>query len=534
MAIPKRRVFKSSLRAHCATGMAGALATVLIATLPASAQSTAPAGNPAHSIANRFAEDVERADAARKEAARKAAEQRKLEAAKAKAQRAHEAEMIARARAEAEDRRKLEEQAARLDALRAERDAREAEAERQRVQKTREIEAARQAEQQRVAEENRKAEEARRAEVQRLAEAARKAEEDRKADEMKRAAEARKAEETRKAGEALRVAAEKAAAEEAARAQAAKRAEQTRRVADVETDAEIARVADELRRIRDAHMARIMGQNAGQNAGSNTGSGTAPAAPPAIAPAKPPVTVAKQESVLEPASGRGRIPAGTPSQAEYREYRDVPLQPPRGRAQPDDPEPPAAYSDPKLAPERDDARDYGRYEGRVTVLLQMEPRFHRGRGFESMDPVLCTPDGCYVSNGPVSAASFLYGRGAMRFGNAIGRRAGACNGDTTCVFRNVNLGALPAVVQPVDIRILHHDRRNPEEVEALSKCRIGIGDRLSCTDGIEGDGYTLWVIPEQFAERLPPHVLANAMSSGISDADRADAAPRLLAPRGRW
>ena len=542
MSSSKRRAFVDCLTYHRTTGIAGTLAAVLLITsLPAFAE---PATSPGHAIANRFAEDAQRADAARearrREAARKQAQQSKEEAARAaavKSQKAHESQMLARARAEADERRKLEEAATRLDAIRAEREAREAEAERQRALKARQIEAAREAEQVRIAEEARKAEEARNAaeasriatEEARRAEIAHKAEEEMKRAEAERlAAEARKAElaaraaenarlaeiarkdeelrkgeEIRKANEALRVAAERAAAEEVQRTEAEKRAaqsrrdierataEEARRVADIEADAEIARVADRLRRIREEHLAQ-------RSAG-----------------AEPvPVASTASERSLEPTSGRARI-------VDNDGYRDVPLQPPRTNTPQ---QPPSSYStDPKLP-----------FDGRVTVLLQMEPRYRRGRRYESMDPVLCTTGGCYVSNGPSVSASFIYGRGAMRFGNAIGRRAGACNGDTTCVFRDVDLGGLPADVQPVDIRVIRHDRREPERVDVLSHCRATANDRLACTGAIEGDGYTMWVISEDDAERLPPHAFESVLASGFADAERADADPKLMAPRGRW
>ncbi len=554
MSSSKRRAFVDCLTYHRTTGIAGALASVLLVTsLPAVGE---PATNAGHAIANRFAEDAQRAEAAkeakRKEAARKQAQQRKEEAARAataKSQKAHESEMLARARTEAEERRKLEEAATRLDAIRAEREARDAEAERQRALKARQIEAAREAEQMRVAEEARKTEEARkaaetsriaaeearkaeearrvdmtrkaeeetkRAEAERLAAEARRveqaawaAEEKRRAEEARLAEVARKVEEIRKANEALRVAAERAAAEEAQRAEADKHAAQVRRdverttadearrVADIEADAEIARVAERLKRIREEHLAQR----------------TAGAEPV-------PVASTTAERILEPTSGRGRI-------VDNDGFRDVPLQPRAGTA----PQVPSHYgqapsnysSDPKLP-----------FDGRVTVLLQMEPRYRRGRRYESMDPVLCTSGGCYVSNGPSASASFIHGRGAMRFGNAIGRRAGACNGDTTCVFRDVDLGGLPADVQPVDIRVIRHDRREPERVDVLSHCRTTANDRLTCTGAIEGDGYTMWVISEDEAERVPPHAFERVLVTGLADAERAEADPKLMAPRGRW
>ncbi|MBN9266317.1 MAG: hypothetical protein J0I75_17455 [Hyphomicrobium sp.] len=539
MSALKRRAYFSHLTLHRTTGIAGALASaIILSPLPASAD---PAGNPAHAIANRFAEDAQRAEAQRKEAAQKQAQQRREQAAKAakeKAQKAHEAEMLARARVENEERRKLEEEAARLDAMRAEREARESEAERQRAEKARQIEAAREAEQARVAEEARKAEEikraaealriaaeqaaaeeARKAEAARLAEAERRAEEARraeqaawaaeeakraaelrKAEEIRKAEETRKAEEVRKASEAQRIAAERAAAEAAARAETERRAteasravqratsDDARRVADIEADAEIARVAESLRRIREEQLARHTG------------------------PASGTITGTVQERAHEPSSGQGRI-------TDNEGFRDVPLAPPRSRA---GTERPALMSpEPKLA-----------YDGHVTILLQMEPRYRRGRGYESMDPVLCTAGGCYVSNGPDQPATFLHGNRAVRFGNAIGRRAGACNHATTCVFRNVDLGALPADVQPVDIRVIRHDRREPERIETLSSCRAGAGDRVTCTGAIHGDGYTMWVISEAAAERLPPHAFESAFDGGLVDSAEAD--PKLNPWRDRW
>jgi colicin import membrane protein len=159
----------------------------------------------------------------------------------------------------------------------------------------------------------------------------------------------------------------------------------------------------------------------------------------------------------------------------------------------------------------------------------MEPSAQHRRRRESMDPVLCLADGCYVSNGPEYPASFLHGRKATRFGNAISRRAGACNRAYTCVFRNVEIGDLPAEIQPVDIRVLRHDRRAPESVDALSTCR-GTSGRLACTGAIQGDGYTMWVIPEQVAARLPVELFGVTNDGGDRDDPRSAMAPS----RGRW
>jgi colicin import membrane protein len=518
-----------------------------IATAMALSASTAtpiladPASNPGHALAQRFAEDAERAraaEAARRDAARKATDLRRKEqadkVARVQAQKKWEAEMLARAKAEAEDRRQLEAEAARLDAARIAREVQEAETARRIAETVRAAdEAARTAEDMRrtaetlrlaaertAADEARKAAEirrfaeekeleARRIEAVRLAEEARRAQNARLAEEGRRAeaergdalrkaeASARLAEEARRAEQAARTAEEMKRAEAQRRAAedaqlAIKRATdaETRRVGDLEAAAETERVAARLRAIRDEHLARHMPGDAPRDAG----------APPA------------GEHV--PSGGIGRL-AVPPAP-------DMPRTAPSPDVHRAADAPPSRYNTPSRALSHT-------HDGRVTILLQMEAREQHGRRHESMDPVLCVTDGCYVSNGPEHPASFLPGRRATRFGNAISRRAGACNHAYTCVFRDVEIGALPAEVQPVDIRILRHDRRAPESVETMSTCR-GTPGRLACTGAIKGDGYTMWVIPESVAARLPVELFGITADGGTGHDPRSAMAPI----RGRW
>lgn len=432
-----------------------------------------PAAHPGHALAQRFAEDAQRARAA--EAAKKASDLHRRQ----QAQKKWEADMLARAKAEAEERRRLEAEAARLDAARMAREAQEAETARRKAETVRAAEE-KQLESRRI-EAARLAEESRRAEAERI-EAKRQAEATaRIAEDARRAERAAWAEEEAKRTEEAQLAVKRATEEEALR------------VGALEADAEIERVGARLRAIREEHLARHMRE------GND--------APPA------------GEHV--PSGGVGRL--GVPSAPDMPRSTELPEVHKAADA------PPSRYD----APSYDERSSYDApsraFSGRVTVLLQMEPSGLRGRRHESMDPVLCLVDGCYVSNGPEYPATFLHGRKATRFGNAISRRAGACNHAYTCVFRNVELGALPAEIQPVDIRVLRHDRRAPESVEALSTCR-GTTGRLACTGAIRGDGYTMWVIPEHVAARLPIELFGVTTESG----DRYDPRSAMAPPRGRW
>src|SRR5262249_41365507 len=127
-------------------------------------------------------------------------------------------------------------------------------------------------------------------------------------------------------------------------------------------------------------------------------------------------------------------------------------------------------------------REMGRWNGRtVTVLLIMAPGNYgiRRNGPKIADPILCAPDGCYVSEGPDRPARFLRGHRALGCGNTWGARAGACRGRLGCVFRGIELGDQPAYLQPVDLHILRHDRRQPQQIAGDSACRTGTG-RLVC------------------------------------------------------
>src|SRR5262249_20022569 len=152
---------------------------------------------------------------------------------------------------------------------------------------------------------------------------------------------------------------------------------------------------------------------------------------------------------------------------------------------------------------------------RVTVLLWMAPgSYGIRRGHPTADPILCLPDGCYVSRGPELAARFFPGRRALGVANTWGGRAGACRNELACVFRDIDLGRLPGYLQPVDLHILKHDRRRGQQIVTDSSCRLERG-RLICDDGIVLADYGLWIVPESLAAAAGPDVLWRALTEGL-------------------
>ena len=162
---------------------------------------------------------------------------------------------------------------------------------------------------------------------------------------------------------------------------------------------------------------------------------------------------------------------------------------------------------------------------RITVLLWLAPgRYGIRRHSETADPVLCLPDGCYVSEGAERPARFLPGHRALGFANTWGERAGACRGSLACVFRDVDLGRLPGYLQPVDLHILRHDRRRGQVVRSDSACALGDG-RLICQSGLAHEDYAVWIVPEGLAAAAGPPALQRALAEGPGTADAPDLPP---------
>ena len=447
----------------------------------------------AHALAEKFsrAEDAERAEAAKKAEAKKKAEaekaraeaQRQAERRKATVdQRAKdEAEMQEAARQEAEARRVADQRAAEERArIEAEQDAARAdaarlaqEAEQRRIEDDRKAEEARQAEAARLAKdvEDKRLADERKAEEARQAEAARQAEE-RKAEDARIAKEA----EEKRLGEEHRAARLAKEAEAKRRAEAAKKAEEQRQ-ADAAREAlerqrteEAERVAQKFRLAREAREARLAREReqAARNNGTDTGN----------------------SDTRNSLGGPG--PDATPPTAPW------------------------------------DATDTGPARflpTRVTILLVMDPRRRVFAAYPpSANPVLCIGQGCYVSGGAGAPAEYMPRFSALGPANSIGRRAGPCRNQLTCVFRDVELGGGYGQIQPVDMGLLHHDRREIRGVRPDPTCDL-ISGRLFCAEPTVAKGYRAWIVPEVIATKAGAEALREALALGLPTVRSADADP---------
>lgn len=155
---------------------------------------------------------------------------------------------------------------------------------------------------------------------------------------------------------------------------------------------------------------------------------------------------------------------------------------------------------------------------KATVLLQMQPGKKGIRRFKkTADPVLCGRRNCYMSSGFSESAKHMHRGAILGPFNTLGRRAGACRQKLMCAYRNIDLMEQGVLMQPVDLKIVHHDRRAYRKVTVDQSCRAQAG-RLHCSNPIVAKTWKAWVVPEHIAIEAGADALQAALQDGLPDA----------------
>lgn len=460
----------------------------------------------------------------RREAARKAAEQEEAEEARLAAEQRKEKEAAEQQKEKeaAEERKALEATEARIakdiEEKRLAAEQRKAEAAEQRKAEERRL-----AEEHRVAEEKRQADEQRAAEEKRLAdeklvtEQLRQAEERRLAAEQREAKEAdeRRTAEERRVAEEKRLADEKRAAEEQQIAEDKRRAEEQRKIEEAaeQRAAEEKRIAEEKRAAEEARLAAEADTKAMQDAAEKRLAEQRLRVLERDREEEARRLTAKLNRIAEERMKREAEAAGKPDPAT------PPAQLPKTYGVASEPK---SVTEPKL-PLAETVTAPVRSLGHVTILLVMDPGTNGIRRFgkKTADPVICAGASCWASSGPDHPSAAMPRGKALGPGNTLGRRAGACNESLTCIFRDVDLGSNPQALQPIDLRVMRHDRREPLTVAASGRCEVA-GTQLYCSDTFKSRTWRAWIVPESLAERAGPGMLKAAVDGGLSSARAAD------------
>ncbi len=305
-----------------------------------------------------------------------------------------------------------------------------------------------------------------------------------------------------------------------ARQEAAERAEDERRAAaevearlrglEAQREAEAQALAEKLKRAGNARKAKAADaseEKPFKPALTNTDKAVKPAPGPVAAPivVRPPTKPSDvaREAAPVPAAPDAMPPAVAPKAQPPADIASEPartLPPPMALGRAATPLPPVASA---------------RIDPRVTILLVMEPGNKGIRRFnKTADPVICEDQLCFVSNGAAAPVRVMPLRKALGPGNTFGKRAGACRGKLACVFRGVTLAGSVPTIQPVDLKVVVHDRREARTVSGDASCRV-VASRLSCGRTVIARGYRAWIVPETVAEAAGPAALDAAVLRGL-------------------
>jgi colicin import membrane protein len=311
---------------------------------------------------------------------------------------------------------------------------------------------------------------------------------------------------------------------ESARQEARERAEaELRAAAEVEArrkdmeaqrEAESLALADKLKRAQDARKAKAADASEEKSFKPALTNTDKAAVKPATGAAEAPIVVKPPMASTQPAEVARKIapgpavpalapPVAAPQAGPATDIASEPAQvlpPPMALGRPVPTLPPiaSAPADP-----------------RVTILLVMEPGTKGIRRFnKTADPVICEGTSCFVSNGAGAPARVMALRKTLGPGNTFGKRAGACRGKLACVFRGVTLTGAAPTIQPVDLKVLVHDRREARTVSGDASCRV-IATGLACGRTVVAQGYRAWIVPESVAELAGPAALDAAVLRGL-------------------
>lgn len=318
--------------------------------------------------------------------------------------------------------------------------------------------------------------------------------------------------------EMLERARQEAADRSAEEQRAAADAEKRQRAMEVQREAEAKALAEKLRTADEARKAKAADAtvdtpfkpaltHADKSVKSDTATASTPivvAPPPAV---QPPDDVARETAPVRPTiaapAATAVAPVAVTPQALPNDFAGQ-----RNQVPP----PPMALGLPQpVAPVV-----AARADPRVTILLVMEPGTKGIRRFnKTADPVICEGAQCFVSNGPGIAARVLPLRTVLGPGNTFGKRSGACRNTLACVFRGVTLAGTAPVIQPVDLKVLVHDRREPRAVSGDASCRVLAG-KLMCSRTVVAQGYRAWIVPEAIAETAGAMALESAVLHGLT------------------
>jgi hypothetical protein len=131
------------------------------------------------------------------------------------------------------------------------------------------------------------------------------------------------------------------------------------------------------------------------------------------------------------------------------------------------------------------------------------------------NPIVCIGDICYLSEGSANPAKTMPRAAAMEAKNTALGLPGACQGRTSCVFRDVTLPP-DANLQVIDAGFARAEPYPAIDARADKTCAIAEED-LDCEQPVSAKDYRLWLVPETVAQKAKVAQIEDALSTGLNE-----------------
>lgn len=154
-------------------------------------------------------------------------------------------------------------------------------------------------------------------------------------------------------------------------------------------------------------------------------------------------------------------------------------------------------------------------EQRATLLLAIEMggSSKMAELFQSLDPIICAGDICYVSSGLDADAIRISRKDAVKLKASNEVSQNSCKGMAGCVYRNVGLPA-GAQVKLVEIGAGFRVESHALSAGLDASCTMS-EDGLVCDNPLATTDFRIWVVPEATAQRAGVEAIEDAVASGL-------------------
>ncbi|HPG89259.1 MAG TPA: hypothetical protein PLD46_06365 [Hyphomicrobium sp.] len=150
----------------------------------------------------------------------------------------------------------------------------------------------------------------------------------------------------------------------------------------------------------------------------------------------------------------------------------------------------------------------------ASVLLAIETGGVSTKGdTQTLDPIICVADSCYISAGLTADAVKLSKGDALKLKSSKDASPDACRGMVGCVFRNVGF-AKDALIQVVDLGTPSSGEVQTYVVQPDGTCKSSDG-ALSCDNPIATSDFRIWIVPEATAKSAGEQSIEDAVADSL-------------------